>query len=99
MIKHYDMNDKEESYKDFLNENQFKLARTTYLILLGIILFLFSFHLFKIYDFRIDKFSYFITILLFLILIIPLVTYFKAFGLVEVRKDTRVMEKKKINKK
>jgi hypothetical protein len=87
---------KEElAYADSKCENQFKLAKTTYLILLGITLFLFFFHLFKLYDFRIDKFSYFVTILLFLILIMPLVTYFKAFGIVEIRKDTRVMEKKR----
>jgi hypothetical protein len=83
-------------YLNFVNEEiQLKLAKTTYLILLGIILFLFFFHLFKLYDFRIDKFSYFITLLLVLILIMPLITYFKVFGLFELRKDMRVMEKKK----
>ncbi|MGB9748852.1 MAG: hypothetical protein ACP5OZ_04010 [Candidatus Woesearchaeota archaeon] len=87
-------NKERKEYSTVDEETQLKLARTTYLILLGITLFLFFFHLFKLYDFRIDKFSYFIITLLFLILIIPLITYFKAFGIVEVRKDTRFMGKK-----
>ena len=70
-----------------------RFARKTYLLLVVTIFSVFIIHILKLYNLKTDKFSYFIITLLFLLLLIPTITYIKAFSLVEIRKDLRVMRK------
>ena len=51
-------------------------------------------HLFGLFRLNADKFAFFLISILVLLLLIPLATYITFFNLIEVRKDTRIMEKK-----
>ncbi len=70
-------------------------ARTTYLILLTTLFTLLLIHVFNVYTLNTDRFSFFLVTLIFILLMVPATSYIKAFGLVEVRKDLRVMEESK----
>ena len=70
-------------------------ARATYTILVLTLFALLLLHLFNVYELNTDKFSFFLVTLIFILLMVPATSYIKAFGLVEVKKDLRVMEESK----
>jgi len=71
----------------------------TYGMLLAMLIFLLILHLFNLYQLNTDKFAFFLVSLLTAIMLLPLVTYVKFFNIIEVRKDTRIMEKQANEKK
>ncbi|MEM4282398.1 MAG: hypothetical protein QXU88_02725 [Candidatus Woesearchaeota archaeon] len=58
-----------------------------YAILLSLLLILMLLHLFRLYPIVVDKFTFYIISLVFVLLLLPIVRYIKFFGLVEVRKE------------
>jgi len=84
---------KDNGYSNDELQRRRMFAITTYVLLLVIILIILFLHVFKVSTITTDKFSFFIVSLLFILLLLPSVTYIKAFGFMEVRKDTRVMVK------
>ncbi|MEM0230931.1 MAG: hypothetical protein QXW00_01445 [Candidatus Woesearchaeota archaeon] len=70
------------------------LGLVTYILAVVTVFSLAVVHVFGIMRLNSDKFSFFLISLLVLLLLLPIVTYIKFFNIVEVRRDTRIMEKK-----
>jgi len=65
----------------------------TYFSLIGVIAILLVLHIFAIVPMQIDRFTFFLVSLLFVLLILPAVTTIKFFDIIQVRRDRRLLEK------
>ena len=66
-------------------------AETTYIILLTLLLTTLLLHIFSIIQLNADKFSIFLITLLFTLLLFPAVTNIKAFGIIDLKRDEKVL--------
>ena len=66
-------------------------ARIMYFLLLFILLTVFLLHSLSIYNFNSDKFSIFTLTLLFILLIFPSIINIKAFGIIDLKRDPKVL--------
>lgn len=64
-----------------------------YLGLIMIIFMIFITHAFKIFSLQVDKYTFFLTSLLFVLLILPAVKTIKFFDLIEVRREYKALRK------
>ncbi len=77
--------------KDRKSKQNIILARAMYFFLLLILLILLTFHILNIYTINSDKFSVFLITLLFILLIFPSILNIKAFGIIDLKRDPKVL--------
>lgn len=66
-----------------------------YFLLLGILLLFLILHSFKIIELQTDFFTRYLIALVFVLLLLPMVPKIKIFDIVEVKRDARILAKKK----
>ncbi len=67
----------------------------SYVALILIVFVLFVTHAFKIFTLQVDKYTFFLTSLLFTVLILPAVKYLKFFDIIEVRREMKKLKELK----
>jgi bacteriorhodopsin len=73
-------------------EDKIEKRPATYVLLVVTLYVLIILHIFCIVELKTDKFAFFLVSLVFVLLLLPYLTYIKIFDLVELRKEVKALK-------